>query len=81
MLPPLDSELAWYVVKLARINQLQPLLNLGEPIETSNYFATSTIKKAISETDRNTITTSLEWMCNQIGEKTHFNDLIQHEID
>jgi Fic family protein len=40
-------------------------------------------QKAISETDRNTTSASLEWMCSKIGEEKHLeyllNDLIEDE--
>ena len=79
----LDLKLAWHILKLARINQLQPLIYLGEPEKLCQFFLTPTIQKAISQTDRHTTNASLEWMCNQIGEKKHFdyllNDLIEDE--
>lgn len=77
----LDLEIAWSVLKLARASQLKSLIKLGEPPQTGKFFLTPTIQKAISETDRNTTTASLEWMCNQIGEKKHFDYLLHDLID
>lgn len=79
----LEPKLAWSVVKMARERQLQHIVDIGEPKKVCNFFLTPTIQKAISETDRNTTSASLEWMCSKIGEEKHLeyllNDLIEDE--
>ncbi|WDE97549.1 Fic family protein [Lentisphaera profundi] len=79
----LDEDLVWSVIKSSREKQLKKLIVIGEPVQACHYYSTPTIQKAISETDRNTTTASLEWMCNKIGEEKHLeyllNDLIEDE--
>ena len=79
----LDPKLTWSVVKMARERQLQHIVDVGCPKKVCNFFLTPTIQKAISETDRNTTSASLEWMCSKIGEEKHLeyllNDLIEDE--
>jgi Fic family protein len=79
----LDEDLVWSVIKSAREKQLKKLIEIGEPVQACHYYLTPTIQKAMSETDRNTTTASLEWMCSKIGEEKHLeyllNDLIEDE--
>lgn len=79
----LDKDLAWSIVKTARLRQLKSVLPIGDSNEVGRFFLTPNIQKAISETDRNTTSASLEWMCSKIGEKKHLeyllNDLVEDE--
>ena len=79
----LDEDLVWSVIKSAREKQLKELVEIGDPEQVCHYYLTPTIQKAMSETDRNTTTASLEWMCSKIGEEKHLeyllNDLIEDE--
>ncbi|WP_100636584.1 Fic family protein [Marinomonas sp. ef1] len=78
----LDALLVWSFIKEARNNQRQTVFFNGSVVYPSLYL-TPTIHKAISETDRNTTTAALEWMCNKIGEQKHLdyllNDLVEDE--
>jgi len=76
----LNLDLAWSVIKLARHRQLRPLIELGAPSQVCEFFLTPVIQKAISETDRNATTASLEWMCSKIGEVKHFEYLLNNLI-
>jgi Fic family protein len=79
----LDSTVAWSIVKIARSRQLQPMYLIGEPKTQCTFYLSPSIQKAISETDRNTTSASLEWICSKIGEEKHLeyllNDLIEDE--
>ena len=79
----LEPELAWSIVKSARIRQLKRVVSLGRNYTACGFFLTPTIQKAISEIDRNTTSASLEWMCSKIGEEKHLeyllNDLVEDE--
>lgn len=81
----LDSSLVWSLLKEAREKQKHTLYFIGdyEDFSLPSFYLTPTIQKAISETDRNTTTAALEWMCNKIGEQKHLdyllNDLIEDE--
>lgn len=81
----LDSALVWSLLKEARDKQKHTLYFIGdyEDFSLPSFYLTPTIQKAISETDRNTTTAALEWMCNKIGEQKHLdyllNDLIEDE--
>ena len=77
----LDPKLAWSVLKIARDRQLQHMIDIGEPNKVCNFYLTPTIQKAISETDRNTTSASLEWMCSKIGEETHLEYLLKDLIE
>ncbi|UDV01838.1 Fic family protein [Marinomonas profundi] len=78
----LDALLVWSLIKDARKSQRQTAFFDGSVVVPSLYL-TPTIHKAISETDRNTTTAALEWMCDKIGEQKHLdyllNDLIEDE--
>ena len=73
----LDSELVWSIVKLARNRQKTPVIELGEPTTICGLIHTPTVQKAISETDRNATSASLEWISNQIGERAHIDYLLK----
>lgn len=79
----LDTNVSWSVVKMARSRQLKNILPIGEPIKHCKFYLSPSIQKAISETDRNTTSASLEWMCSKIGEEKHLeyllNDLVEDE--
>ena len=79
----LDIELVWSIVKLARNRQKSPLIQLGDPAVICHFILTPLIQKAISETDRNATSASLEWISSKIGERAHMeyllNDLIEDE--
>lgn len=79
----LDSTIAWSIVKMARTRQFQTIFRIGEPKVSCKFYLSPSIQKAISETDRNTTSASLEWMCSKIGEEKHLeyllNDLIEDE--
>jgi Fic family protein len=81
----LNPTLVWSLLKEARQRQSQDVYDsfLGKRLVPATLFMTPTIQKAISETDRNTTTAALEWMCNKIGEQKHLdyllNDLIEDE--
>lgn len=81
----LDSSLVWSLMKEARKRQSQDLYGsfLGKHLVPATLYMTPIIQKAISETDRNTTTAALEWMCNKIGEQKHLdyllNDLVEDE--
>jgi len=75
----LDVNLAWSVLKLARWRQQQELSPAN--YISFNFFLTPTIHKAISETDRNATTASLEWMCSKIGEQKHLEYLLHDLIE
>ena len=81
----LDLSVIWSLVKEARNKQKHVLYLSGENREGNvpGFCLTPTIQKAISETDRNTTTAALEWMCNKIREHKHLdyllNDLIEDE--
>lgn len=74
----LDSTLAWSIIKSSRQRQLMPVL----PGQNDCLFLlTPTIQKAISETDRNTTSAALEWMCSKIGEQQHLAYLLKDLIE
>lgn len=79
----LDADIAWALVRFARKRQSTRLLALGEPAQLCTFFLTPVIQKALSETDRNATSASLEWMSSKIGEAQHFkyllNDLVEDE--
>nr|AKN37057.1 hypothetical protein [Vibrio cyclitrophicus]AKN38234.1 hypothetical protein [Vibrio splendidus] len=79
----LEVDLAWAITKISRKPQYMKLLALGDDGVRCNFMLTPTIQKAISHADRHTTTGSLEWMSSKIGEKNHFeyllNDLIEDE--
>lgn len=79
----LDLDLVWSLIKSARTKQRNSVFSQGEPHENCHYVLTPLLQKAISEVDRNTTTASLEWISNQIGEKSQIeyllNDLIEDE--
>jgi Fic family protein len=79
----LDANVSWSIVKMARNRQLKSILSIGEPLKHCKFYLTPSIQKAISETDRNTTSASLEWMCSKIGEEKHLeyllNDLVEDE--
>lgn len=79
----LDIPLAWSVVRMARDQQVKPVLELGEPPTFCRLLLTPCMQKAISETDRHTTSAALEWLSSKIGEKKHvqylINDLIEDE--
>ncbi|WP_322745084.1 Fic family protein [Leptolyngbya ectocarpi] len=81
--PNIDIELAWSIVKLARNRQKSPLIQLGDPATSCHFVLTPLIQKAISETDRNATSASLEWISSKIGERAQIeyllNDLIEDE--
>lgn len=80
---PLKVDLAWSVVKTARLNQYQYILPLGKNGELCPFALTPAIQKATSLADRNATTAALEFMSNRIGEQKHFeymlNDLVEDE--
>ncbi|MGL5266857.1 MAG: hypothetical protein ACRC9E_11685, partial [Plesiomonas shigelloides] len=77
----LDVDMAWSLTKGSRVSQYKKLLPLGDNSELCNFILTPIIQKAISHTDRNATTGTLEWMSGKIGEENHFkyllNDLIE----
>ncbi|WP_133012339.1 Fic family protein [Marinomonas flavescens] len=81
----IDPSVVWSLMKEARNKQKHVLYFIGKDEDFSfpSFCLTPTIQKAISETDRNTTTAALEWMCNKIGEHKHLdyllNDLIEDE--
>ncbi|WP_421847937.1 Fic family protein [Marinomonas sp.] len=81
----LNSTLVWSLMKEARKRQSQDLYGsfLGKHLVPATLYMSPIIQKAISETDRNTTTAALEWMCNKIGEQKHLdyllNDLVEDE--
>ena len=79
----LDPALVWSVVKSARLRYSRPLLPLVDPIVPARFVLTPTIQKALSETDRNATSASLELTCMRIGERAQLeyllNDLIEDE--
>lgn len=79
----LNSDLAWFVVKSARRIQYKNLLTLGQPGQRCKFILTPTMQKAVSMTDRNATSASLELMSSKIGEEQHLkyllNDLIEDE--
>ena len=79
----LDQKISWSIVKLARDRQLRHIISVGFPSKNCKFYLTPTIQKALSETDRNTTSASLEWMCSKIGEEKHLeyllNDLVEDE--
>ncbi len=79
----LDVTIAWSLTKLSRSSQYVNLLPAGEPTGLCNLMLTPLIQKTISYTDRNATTAVLEKMSRKIGEKQHFeyliNDLIEDE--
>lgn len=77
----LDSRLVWSIVKQARSRQAMPLVRLGGPPSYGHFVLTPTIQKAVSETDRNTTTASLEWMSNKIGEGARMDYLLKDLIE
>lgn len=56
---------------------------MGVPAKVCNFILTPVIQRAISETDRNTTSASLEWISSKIGEKAQIeyllNDLVEDE--
>lgn len=77
-------DLAWHVVKMARNQQLTPVIALGDEADlVGKWFLTHTIQTAITEADRYASTAALEWICSRIGEEKHveflLNDLIEDE--
>lgn len=79
--PKLDHRLVWSMVKLARERQYIHLMDLGSPAAPCQFVLTRLIQKAISETDRNTTTASLEWMGSKIGEKARMEFLLADLIE
>jgi len=77
----LDLSLVWSIVKLARIRQQAHIIKLGEPPANCSFVLTPLIQKAISETDRNATSASLEWACSKIGEKAHMDYLLKDLIE
>lgn len=79
----LDTLIAWSIVKHARTRQRSQLITMGEPSVDCYFVLTPLIQKAISDTDRNATTASLEWISSQIGERAQLeyllNDLIEDE--
>lgn len=77
----LDSGLVWSIIKLARNRQKSPLIKLGEPLKQCNLVLTPTVQKAISETDRNATSASLEWISSKIGERAQIDYLLKDLIE
>lgn len=79
----LDTNISWSVVKMARHRQLKSILSIGEPLKYCKFYLSPSIQKAISETDRNTTSASLQWMCSKMDEEKHLeyllNDLVEDE--
>ncbi len=79
----LKVDVAWSVLKTARMSQYRYALPSGPEGTPCPFILTPTIQKAISLTDRNATTAALEYMSNKIGEQKHFeymlNDLIEDE--
>nr|WP_225771796.1 Fic family protein [Pseudomonas sp. Marseille-Q5115] len=79
----IDVELAWSITKMARRQQLSPILELGEPPRMCNFLYTPATHMAISACDQHTTTAALEWMCSNIDERKHIqyllNDLVEDE--
>ncbi len=79
--PQMDHRLVWSMVKLARERQSIHLMDLGSPATPCQFVLTRLIQKAISETDRNATTASLEWMGSKIGEKARMEFLLADLIE
>jgi Fic family protein len=77
----LDASLIWSVVKSARNRQKSFLIKLGEPPKRCHFVLTPTIQKAISETDRNATSASLEWISSKIGERAQMDYLLKDLIE
>lgn len=79
----LDAGLVWSIVKAARNRQKSALIKLGEAQKECNFVLTPSIQKAISETDRNATSASLEWISSKIGERAQMDyflkDLVEDE--
>ncbi|MDX1489741.1 MAG: Fic family protein [Pseudohongiellaceae bacterium] len=77
----LDESLVWSVVSAARKRQQVNIIRLGEPSVNCNFVLTPGIQKAVSETDRNTTSASLEWISSKIGEKAQIDYLLKDLIE
>lgn len=77
----LDTSLVWSVVKSARDRQKVFLIKLGEPSAPCHFVLTPTIQKAVSETDRNATSASLEWISSKIGERAQIDYLLKDLIE
>jgi len=77
----LDTSLVWSIVKSARNRQQTHITKLGEPPVNCSFVLTPLIQKAISETDRNATSASLEWISSKIGEKAHLDYLLKDLIE
>ena len=79
--PGLDSTLCWALVKKARIAQYSSLLPLGEPVQWGKFILTPLAQKTLSIVDRQATTAALEYMTRKIGERAHFNYLLNDLIE
>ena len=77
----IDAKLAWSVVKSARLQQLMPVLELGEPAEQCSFLYTPAMHMATSACDQHTTTAALEWMCSNIGERQHLQYLLKDLVE
>lgn len=77
----LDAGLVWSIVKAARNRQKSALIKLGEPPLECNFVLTPSIQKAISETDRNATSASLEWISSKIGERAQMDYLLKDLVE
>lgn len=77
----LDVNLCWALVKKARVAQYINLLPLGDPVQWGKYMLTPLAQKTISIVDRQTTSAALDYMTRQIGERAHFNYLLNDLIE
>lgn len=79
--PTLVPVLCWSMVKSARLKAQSPLLPLDEPVRWAAWMATPQIHKAITLVDQQATSAALEYMTGRIGEKAHFNYLLNDLIE
>lgn len=77
----LDKKIVWNFVKMARKPLLKNMIELGDPPEMCKFFLTSTIQRAISDTDRSTTREALAYFSDRVGEKSRLNYLLEDLIE